>query len=118
MINLEDVGLMGSGLNRPESVITTKSGDIFVSHNGHGVMRIAPDGTQYLLHGPADFGGMPLVPNGIALRHDGSFLIANIADAGGVMELDADGLRPHPVCSGGTVLPPVNFVHVDHMRRY
>jgi len=117
MIHLDDISFIGEGLSRPESVLTTRSGDIFVSHKGHGVMRICSDGSQYLLQGPSEFGGMPVVPNGISLRPDGSFLIANIADAGGVLELDGDGIRPHPVSQGGNVLPPVNFVLVDQIGK-
>ena len=111
------ISFRGRRLSRPESVLSTKSGDIFCSHNGHGVMRICPDGRQFLLQGPSQFGGMPVVPNGIALRADGSFLIANISDAGGVLELDADGLRPHLLSVSGPALPPVNFVYVDQLGK-
>lgn len=80
-------------------------------------MRICPDGRQYLLQEYNEFGGMPIVPNGIALRQDGSFLIANISDAGGILEVDPDGIRPHTVSSKGDDLPPVNFVYVDELGK-
>ena len=111
------ISFRGTQLSRPESVLSTKSGDIFCSHKGHGVMRICPDGRQFLLQEPSSFGGMPVVPNGIALRPVGSFLIANISDAGGVLELDTDGLRPHAVSAGSSPLPPVNFVYVDQLGK-
>ncbi|WP_298922438.1 SMP-30/gluconolactonase/LRE family protein [uncultured Roseobacter sp.] len=111
------ISFLGKRLSRPESVLSTKTGEVFCSHNGHGVMRICPDGRQFLLQEPSSFGGMPVVPNGIALRPDGSFLIANISDAGGVLEMDADGLRPHAVSTGGSTLPPVNFVYVDQLGK-
>lgn len=117
MTNEPSMSYIGKGLSRPECVLATRSGDIFCSHKGAGVMRICPDGRQFLLQGDTEFGGMPFVPNGIALRQDGSFLIANISDAGGVLELDADGLRPHAVSAGGSTLPPVNFVYVDQLGK-
>ena len=109
--------MSGRGLKRPESVLTTASGDIFCSHNGHGVARIRPDGSQLLLAPPTQIGGLPIVPNGIALRPDGSFLVANISDAGGLLELDADGVRMFHPCTEGGTSPPVNFVTQDEMGR-
>ena len=117
MIPLEDISYVGKGLDRPESVLTTQTGDIFVSHKGQGIMRICPDGRQFLLHGETVFGGCPIVPNGIALRNDGSFLVANISDAGGLFVLDAEGLRLHHGCSNMPTLPPVNFVMVDQLDK-
>lgn len=112
-----NISTIGHSLARPESVLTTVTGDVFASHKGHGVMRICPDGRQFLLNGPAKFGGTPLIPNGIALRKDGSFLVANISDAGGLYKLDAEGLRLFHDCSGSTVMPPVNFVTVDTLGK-
>lgn len=111
------ISYLGSGLRRPECVLATRSGDVFCSHKGAGVMRICSDGRQFLLQDETKFGGVPVVPNGIALRQDGTFLIANIADAGGVLELDADGVRPHAVSAGAGALPPVNFVYVDQFDK-
>lgn len=111
------ITFIGHGLMRPESVLTTSSGDVYCSHAGRGVTRILPDGRQYHLAPPTTFGGMPVAPNGIALRQDGSFLVANISDAGGLLELDRDGMRLfHPV-SSGTASPPVNFVLVDELGK-
>ncbi|MEC9196318.1 MAG: SMP-30/gluconolactonase/LRE family protein [Pseudomonadota bacterium] len=107
----------GRDLSRPESVLATARGDIFVSHKGYGVARILPDGRQYLLAGPTQIGGLPVVPNGIALRADGSFLVANISDAGGLLQLDADGLRPFHSCAASGPPPPVNFVTLDALGR-
>ncbi|TMV04286.1 SMP-30/gluconolactonase/LRE family protein [Ruegeria sediminis] len=108
---------VGRGLRRPESVLATASGDIYCSHNGHGVARIRPDGAQLLLAPATQIGGLPIVPNGIALRPDGSFLVANISDAGGSLELDADGVRLFHPCTDGETSPPVNFVALDEMGR-
>ncbi|WP_263390251.1 SMP-30/gluconolactonase/LRE family protein [Ruegeria marisflavi] len=114
---MTDIAFIGHGLKRPESVLTTASGDIFCSHNGHGVARIRPNGTQYVLAPPTEIGGTPIVPNGIALRPDGSFLVANISDAGGLLALDAEGVRLFHPCIAGTTSPPVNFVTQDELGR-
>lgn len=114
---MTSVSYVGKGLNRPESVLTTASGDIFCSHNGHGVARIRPDGTQHLLAPATKIGGLPIVPNGIALRPDGSFLVANISDTGGLLELDADGVRLFHPCTDVQISPPVNFVTQDESGR-
>lgn len=114
---IADVGYIGHGLRRPESVLTHSSGDIFCSHNGHGVTRIRADGQQFLLAQPTEIGGVPILPNGIALRPDGSFLVANISDAGGLLELDADGVRMFHTCTDGDTPPPVNFVTQDQTGR-
>jgi sugar lactone lactonase YvrE len=115
--SLKNVTTVGRGLCRPESVLTTSSGDIFVSHKGHGVARIQPDGRQFLLAEAVDIGGLPVVPNGIALRPDGSFLVANISDAGGLLEIDPDGMRLFHSCSASGIAPPVNFVTLDALGR-
>ena len=84
-IGLDGIGFVGQGLARPECVLATRRGDLFVSDKRGGVMHIAPDGTQRLI------GGGSLVPNGIALLRDGSFAIANLSDDGGVWRLHRDG---------------------------
>jgi sugar lactone lactonase YvrE len=95
---------VGSGLNRPECVLATRDGSLFVSERGRGVCWIAPDGMQRVA-GPVD---AAFVPNGIAFRSDGRLVIANIGDAGGLWLLEDDGgLRSLvPELEG----MPVNFV--------
>ncbi|WP_417210335.1 SMP-30/gluconolactonase/LRE family protein [Antarctobacter sp.] len=117
MRRLDSVTSVGRGLSRPESVLATSSGDIFVSHKGRGIARILPDGRQFLLAKQTEIGGLPVVPNGIALRSDGSFLVANISDAGGLLEVDPDGMRLFHRCSTTEVAPPVNFVTLDELGR-
>jgi sugar lactone lactonase YvrE len=95
---------IGSGLQRPECVLATRDGSLFVSERGRGVRWIAPDGTQRIA-GPANDA---FVPNGIALRPDGRLVIANIGDGGGLWLLEDGGsLRSLvPELEG----MPVNFV--------
>jgi hypothetical protein len=72
----------GHGLRRPECVLATPSGDLFVPDWPGGVTVVRSDGSQHTWR--ANAGGTALLPNGIALAPDGSFLIANLGESGGV----------------------------------
>jgi sugar lactone lactonase YvrE len=63
--------------------------------------------------------GRPLRPNGIALRQDGTFLLADLGETqGGVFELRRDGtVRPFLLEVNGVELPPSNFVALDWAAR-
>ena len=90
-IPLESLRFIGSGLNRPECVLATARGDLYAADWRGGVARIAPDGSHELYAGGFP-GGRPLRPNGIALRRNGSFLLADLGETqGGVFELFRDG---------------------------
>ncbi len=103
-----EIDFYGSDLQRAECVLATASGRLFMSDQRGGVMAIAPDGSQRLI------GTSALVPNGIALQRDGSFLVANLGADGGVWQLDAQGqARPWLLEIDGTRLPRVNFVMND-----
>jgi len=112
-----DIAFIGRDLSRPESVLATANGDIYCSHGAQGVARICADGQQFALAPKTEVGGLPVLANGIAMRPDGSFLVANIADGGGLMELDADGMRLHHNCSNTGTPPPVNFVLIDALGK-
>jgi sugar lactone lactonase YvrE len=118
-IPLDSLDHVGSGLQRPECVLATKAGDLFVSDRRGGVTRIAPDGrTETFLPKPGSL-DVTLHPNGIALERAGSFLIAHLADDfGGVFRLFRDG-RVEKVLTeiDGVTLPAVNFVLVDAQER-
>ena len=59
-----------------------------------------------------------LRPNGIALASDGSFLIANLGDEGGIWRLERSGrLTPVLLEVDGVPLPPANFVTIDEQDR-
>jgi sugar lactone lactonase YvrE len=107
---------LGSGLHRPECVLGTPAGDVFVPDWRGGVAVVRADGRQeaWLAHNP----GLDLRPNAIALQADGSFLLANLGDAGGIWRLDRQGtLTPWLVEIDGVPLPPANFVTVDEQGR-
>lgn len=109
---------VGAGLQRPESVLATARGDLYTSDR-RGVVRIRPDGSTLLYAGAtADIEG-PLVPNGIALERDGSFLVAHMGPAqGGVFTLRRGGaLEPYLQEVDGIALPPTNFVTRDRAGR-
>lgn len=109
---------VGSGLNRPECVLGTAAGDLFTADWRGGVAHLRSDGARHLyLAQPID--GEALKPNGIALRRDGSFLLAHLGDArGGVFQLARDGTTtPWLVEIDGRALPPTNFVVEDGAGR-
>ena len=106
----------GTGLNRPECELPTAAGDVFVPEWPGGVTVVRAAGTTRTWRATSTT--VDLRPNGIALAPDGSFLIANLGDDGGVWRLDQDGhLTPAVVEVDGVALPPANFVTVDDQRR-
>ena len=117
-IPLSELGRIGSGLSRPECVLATERGELFAADWRGGVAQVWPDGSQALYRGDHP-GGRPLRPNGIALRPDGSFLIADLGEElGGVYELRRDGtLRTILEEIDGDPLPPTNFAHEDAQGR-
>ena len=118
--SLDEIRVLGHGLHRPECVACTRAGAIWVSHasnEGGGVAALHNDGTLtplIALHGaPADF-----FPNGWCMTPDGDFLMANLADSGGVWRLRRDAcLVPELLEIDGLEMPPVNFVHRDREAR-
>lgn len=111
-----DLERVGVDLHRPECVLAHHSGDVFVSDWRGGVTRIGADGTQNTWLAQA--AGIELRPNGIALTPDGSFLLANLGDSGGVWRLRRNGaIAPFLTEVEGLTLPPANFVVVDRHQR-
>ena len=108
---------LGSGLQRPECVVVDRDNAVYVPDWRGGVTRIAPDGSQQTWL--AARSPIELRPNGIELMGDGSFLLANLGDAGGVWQLHRDGtVAPFLTEVDGTHLPPVNFVIRDGERTW
>ncbi len=117
-IDLASIKRIGSGLNRPECVITNALGDLYTADWRGGVAQIRPDGKQALFSCELP-GGRPARPNAIALRPEGSFLFADLGtDLGGVFALSRDGaVRPFIETVDGIALPPSNFVVEDNQGR-
>jgi sugar lactone lactonase YvrE len=110
-LSVDTLGRAGNALQRPECVLATAAGELYVADWRGGVTHIHPDGTQsqYLGKGPD---GLALKPNGIALLRDGSFLLAQLgASDGGVYQLQRDGqVAPWLMTVQGQDLPPTNFI--------
>jgi sugar lactone lactonase YvrE len=117
-IALAGLAFAGSGLVRPECVLAAGDGSLYTADWRGGVARVRADGTQSLYRGALP-GGRPLRPNGIAIRSDGSFLLADLGETqGGVFALSRDGqTRPFLEAVDGIDLPPTNYVAIDATGR-
>ena len=110
-VAVSDLQFVGHGLARPECVVATARGDVFVSDRRGGIMHLMPGGGQRLIAGRGIEG---FVPNGFSLLPDRSFAVANIGHLGGAWRLLPDGeLIPEVVAVEGMALPPTNFVHAE-----
>jgi sugar lactone lactonase YvrE len=116
--DLDELGFVGKNLRRPECVLSTASGDLFVAALGQGVVHITPQGDQYAIGDIRTIEGKDFVPNGIALEPDGSFLITNMGEGGGLWRLNRDGVIA-PVLRevDGHTLSATNFVLRDWQGR-
>ncbi len=111
-ISLAELEFLGQDLARPECVVATASGDLFVSDRRGGITRIGVEGAQELIRarGVDDF-----LPNGFSLLPDRSFAIANLGPEGGAWRMRPDGsLIPEVLEVEGVRLPVTNFVNADH----
>ncbi|MFO1322517.1 MAG: SMP-30/gluconolactonase/LRE family protein [Burkholderiales bacterium] len=117
-IPLSALAFVGGGLSRPECVLATRAGTLYTADWRGGVAMIASDGAQ-TLYSARISEKRPLRPNGIALRRDGSFLLADLGDTlGGVYVLARDNtVRPFVERVDGVDLPPTNFVVEDTLGR-
>jgi sugar lactone lactonase YvrE len=105
----------GAGLHRPECVVATRAGDVFVPEWPGGVTVVRPGGQTETWRATAP---MDLRPNGIALAPDGSFLIANLGADGGIWRLERSGRLTALLREvEGVPLPPANFVTLDEQDR-
>jgi len=117
-LDLQEFGFVGSDLQRPECVLATRSGELYASDARGGVAHIDAQGTRRLIGCSQGQQPPPLMPNGLALQRDGSLLIANLSELGGVWRLFPDG-RHEPWLTevAGVRLPAVNFVWIDERER-
>jgi len=115
-LNLGDFSRIGANLHRPECVLTTASGELYVSDERGGVLRIAPDHSTTLFAGQtAD--AQSLAANGFAMLKDGSFLIAPLI-GGGVFRLQRNGQAEMFLQEAdGRELSCPNFVLLDDQER-
>jgi sugar lactone lactonase YvrE len=119
LLSLADVSFVGTGLVRPECVLATPDGTLHTADWRGGVaVTSLRDGASALVVGTAP-DGRALRPNGIALRTDGSWLIADLgAELGGVFVLRRDGVVDTVLTEvDGQPLPPTNYALDDDTGR-
>jgi sugar lactone lactonase YvrE len=118
-ISVDNLSFAGSGLSRPECLITHRSGLIFAADwtGTGGVSIVALDGAVTRILARAE--GPILRPNGIALEPGGSFLIAHLGtDDGGLFRLHPDGrVEDVALHIDGAAIPPSNFPLLDSRSR-
>lgn len=111
-----DIWTLGSGMQRPECVLATRSGDLFCSDSRGGYNIVGSHGeTRFVraIGAPEDF-----MPNGIALLPNRDVLAANLADSAGVWRIEPNGQTSLFIAEAdGVALPPVNFVGLDAKGR-
>ena len=119
VLSFDHISWRGNGLNRPECVLANHAGDLFTADFRGGVAHLHSDGRQSLYLAPL-VDGIALKPNGIALLHDGSFLLTHLGqDEGGVFQLERSGaIHPWLMKVDGIDLPPTNFVVEDFAGRF
>ena len=114
-VSIDDLAFVGEGLERPETVLATRSGDLFMPDKRGGISTVGADGSTRLLrakNAPPGF-----LPNGFAVLPDRSFLIADLGN-GGVWHMSAQGLlTPRLMEVDGRPLEPTNFVGIDSASR-
>lgn len=114
-VSMDELAFVGEGLERPETVLATRTGDLFMPDKRGGISIVRADGSTRLVrarNGPVGF-----LPNGFAVLPDRSFLIADLGN-GGVWHMDADGLMtPRLMEVDGRRLEPTNFVGIDGQSR-
>lgn len=105
LIPLTAVSFIGEGLKRPESVITTATGDIYCGDHDAGIVEIGKP-KRRIDGAPPGF-----LPNGVTMLPGREFLIANLGPGGGVWHLDGDWrLRPWLLEADGEALRVCNYV--------
>ena len=105
MIAMSDITFVGSGLARPECVLTTAKGEVFVGDHHAGIAEIGKP-KRTLTGAPPGF-----LPNGVTMLPTREFLIANLGPGGGVWKLDRDWrLSPWLLEVEGELLRVCNFV--------
>jgi sugar lactone lactonase YvrE len=111
-ITLSSLERLGEGLRRPESILTTAAGEIFVSDHTCGVRQVGAP-ARMLIGAPPNF-----LPNGFAMTRQREFLVANLAGVGGVWRIDQNMLAtPFLMEVDGEPLSTCNFVGLDAAGR-
>ncbi len=75
-LSLDDVTFGEGGLYRPECILATARGALYVSDIRGGITEISATGARRFIGRPEPPGEGRFKPNGFAMRRDGSFLFA------------------------------------------
>jgi len=113
-IELKDLNFLGENLHRPESVIATSKGELFVSDHECSVHQLGQP-RKKLIGKPDGF-----LTNGIALTSQREFLVANLGAecGGGVWRIDhAHRITPFLMEVDGHAMSNTNFVTIDARGR-
>jgi sugar lactone lactonase YvrE len=114
-IELNSLVAVGADLHRPECVLATQRGEIYVSDSRGGIMHITPGGNQRVI------GSSSIHPNGFAMLQDGSFLVVNNSVTGGIWRIARNpakaSVEPYLTEVEGLPLIGVNFILLDHSGR-
>lgn len=107
--------VLGSNLNRPESVIALADGRLYACDREYGVIRVGDRRDDACrVNWPYE----EFVPNGIALLEDGSFLIANVGPDGGAWRLTGPGrVERYLGERDGVPSTSLNFLYPDSEGR-
>jgi len=113
-IQLHDLNFLGENLHRPESVIATSKGELFVSDHDCSVHQLGHP--KQPIHGkPEGF-----LTNGIALTPEREFLVANLGTicGGGLWKINHKRqLSPVVMEIDGEPMSSTNFVSIDAKGR-
>ena len=117
MININELSFVGENLSRPECVLVDFDGALHIADWRGGVTVISSqNNSETIVANSLD----KLKPNGIAILAgmDG-WLVTHLGETdGGVFHLKPDGkLEPFLLEIEKRVLPPTNYVHIDHLAR-
>lgn len=117
-LDLDTVRFVGTDLMRPECVLATRAGMLYVPDWRGGIVRIDPAGRQRALGCVERKEDARFLPNGLALLRDGSVLFSNLGVDGGIWRMSTDGhVEPWLTEVDGVPLPAVNFVWLDDRER-
>jgi sugar lactone lactonase YvrE len=112
------IELRGGGFDRPEYVRCTGSGDVYASDRLAGIAHLAPDDRLRRIADPRAIADHGVLANGFLIQADGSFLVASMADEGGVFRIGTDGsVAPFLREVDGARLGATNFVLADAQGR-
>lgn len=111
MIDITKVKTIGSGIIRPEGVMTLDDGSLVTADGRGQCAKIDPNGMT------AFFGDVGGVPNGICIDTKGNCIIANIGN-GQVQSLSPNGMHEILMTEAeGKNMPAPNFPYIDFRGR-